>query len=173
MRELGKTNVSMGVMLENSSVRLREEGMPHQNAPSKEPFARLNILKNAGELKIPMTTGILVGIGETLEECIQSILDIKKIHQKYEIYRKSFYRIFIQNQKLQCLNIVHQKKVISKQVVALCRIIMPDANIQIPPNLSPDNYNEFYQSELMIGVEYRQLHQIMLIQNSHGQIFKM
>ena len=83
MKELQKTNVSMGLMLENSSSRLREVGMPHQDAPSKDPIARLSILKNSGELKIPMTTGILVGIGETLDECIQSILDIKEIYNKY------------------------------------------------------------------------------------------
>ena len=65
MKELQKSNVSMGIMLENSSARLREKGMPHEDAPSKEPKVRLNVLKNAGELKIPMTTGILVGIGET------------------------------------------------------------------------------------------------------------
>ena len=67
--------------------------MPHHNAPSKEPAVRLNILKNSGELKIPMTTGILVGIGESLEECIQSILDIKQIHKKYE----NIQEIIIQN----------------------------------------------------------------------------
>ena len=68
MRELKKTNVSMGLMLENVSVRLRDKGMPHESAISKEPSARLEVLNNAGELKIPMTTGILVGIGETVEE---------------------------------------------------------------------------------------------------------
>ena len=77
MKELGKTNVSLGVMLENSSARLREDGMPHQDAPSKEPVARLNILKNAGELKIPMTTGILVGIGETLNHGCRILLEHK------------------------------------------------------------------------------------------------
>ena len=83
MKELQKTNASMGMMLENSSPRLREPGMPHHDAPSKEPNARLNILKNSGELKIPMTTGILVGIGESIDECIQSILDIKELYDKY------------------------------------------------------------------------------------------
>ena len=70
MRELKKTNVSMGLMLENVSARLRGKGMPHESAISKEPSARLEVLNNAGELKIPMTTGILVGIGETIEEII-------------------------------------------------------------------------------------------------------
>ena len=148
MKELAKTNVSMGVMLENSSVRLREEGMPHQDAPSKEPLARLNILKNAGELKIPMTTGILVGIGETLEECIQSIYDIKKIHQKYGNIQEIILQNFHPKPKTSMFEHSTPEENYFKMVVALCRIIMPDANIQIPPNLSPDNYNEF----LSVGI---------------------
>ena len=148
MKELAKTNVSMGVMLENSSVRLREEGMPHQDAPSKEPLARLNILKNAGELKIPMTTGILVGIGETLEECIQSIYDIKKIHQKYGNIQEIILQNFHPKPKTSMFEHSTPEESYFKMVVALCRIIMPGANIQIPPNLSPDNYNEF----LSVGI---------------------
>ena len=148
MKELAKTNVSMGVMLENSSVRLREDGMPHQDAPSKEPLARLNILKNAGELKIPMTTGILVGIGETLEECIQSIYDIKKIHQRYGNIQEIILQNFHPKPKTSMFEHSTPEENYFKMVVALCRIIMPDANIQIPPNLSPDNYNEF----LSVGI---------------------
>ena len=151
MKELAKTNVSMGVMLENSSVRLREDGMPHQDAPSKEPLARLNILKNAGELKIPMTTGILVGIGETLEECIQSIYDIKKIHQRYGNIQEIILQNFHPKPKTSMFEHSTPEESYFKMVVALCRIIMPDANIQIPPNLSPDNYNEF----LSVGINDR------------------
>ncbi len=129
MKELGKTNVSMGVMLENSSVRLREEGMPHQDAPSKEPLARLNILKNAGE-------------------CIQSIYDIKKIHQKYGNIQEIILQNFHPKPKTSMFEHSTPEESYFKMVVALCRIIMPDANIQIPPNLSPDNYNEF----LSVGI---------------------
>ena len=83
MRELKKTNVSMGIMLENVSERLTDKGMPHHLAASKRPKARLEILENSGKLQIPMTTGILIGIGETIEEIIDSILAIKQLHQKY------------------------------------------------------------------------------------------
>ncbi|MDC0159386.1 7,8-didemethyl-8-hydroxy-5-deazariboflavin synthase subunit CofG [Candidatus Nitrosopelagicus sp.] len=148
MKELKKTNVSMGVMLENSSLRLRNTGMPHQNAPSKDPIARLNILKNAGELKIPMTTGILVGIGENLGECIQSILDIKQIHEKYGNIQEIILQNFHPKPKTSMFEHSTPEENYFKIIVALCRIIMPDANIQIPPNLSPDNYNEF----LSVGI---------------------
>ena len=83
MKVLRETNVSMGLMLETSSKRLRQKGMPHHDAPSKEPSVRIDILKNAGELKIPMTTGILVGIGETIYEIIDSIYAIKEINKKF------------------------------------------------------------------------------------------
>jgi len=148
MKELKKSNVSMGVMLENSSTRLREKGMPHENAPSKEPIARLSVLKNAGELKIPMTTGILVGIGEDLEECIQSIFEIKKIHDKYGNIQEIILQNFHPKPKTSMSLHNTPEEDYFKMVVALCRIIMPDANIQIPPNLSPNNYHEF----LSIGI---------------------
>jgi 7,8-didemethyl-8-hydroxy-5-deazariboflavin synthase CofG subunit len=146
--ELQKTNVSMGVMLENSSTRLRNIGMPHQDAPSKEPATRLNVLKNAGELQVPMTTGILVGIGETMDECIQSILDIKQIHEKYGNIQEIILQNFHPKPKTSMYQHSTPKEDYFKMVVALCRIIMPDANIQIPPNLSPENYNQF----LSVGI---------------------
>ena len=148
MRELQKTNVSMGLMLENSSPRLREIGMPHHNAPSKEPSTRLNILKNSGELKIPMTTGILVGIGESMEENIQSIFDIKKIDDKYGNIQEIILQNFHPKPKTSMANHNTPEDNYFKIIVALCRIIIPDANIQIPPNLSPNNYNEF----LSVGI---------------------
>jgi 7,8-didemethyl-8-hydroxy-5-deazariboflavin synthase CofG subunit len=143
MRELQKTNVSMGLMLENSSPRLREIGMPHHNAPSKEPSTRLNILKNSGELKIPMTTGILVGIGESMEENIQSIFDIKKIDDKYGNIQEIILQNFHPKPKTSMSRHSTPEEDYFKMIVALCRIIMPNANIQIPPNLSPENYHEF------------------------------
>ena len=126
-------------MLENSSPRLREVGMPHQDAPSKDPSARLNTLKYSGELKIPMTTGILVGIGETMEECIQSILDIKEIQDKYGNIQEIILQNFHPKPQTSMFEHTTPKEDYFKMIVALCRIIMPDANIQIPPNLSPEN----------------------------------
>ena len=148
MKELQKTNASMGMMLENSRPRLRKVGMPHHDAPSKDPNARLNILKNSGELKIPMTTGILVGIGENIEECIQSILDIKELYDKYGNIQEIILQNFHPKPKTSMFQQSTPEEDYFKTVVALCRIIMPDANIQIPPNLSPENYHEF----LSVGI---------------------
>src|ERR687886_73587 len=83
MRTLKDTNVSLGVMLESSSEKLMAKGMPHEMAPSKNPKVRLKTLRDAGELKIPTTTGLLVGIGESSEEIVDSLFMIKDIHETY------------------------------------------------------------------------------------------
>lgn len=148
MKELRKTNPSMGLMLENSSERLSEKNMPHQFAPSKKPEARLHVLKNAGELGIPMTTGILVGIGETGNEIIESIFAIKKIHDRFG----NIQEVILQNFQPKDDTIMSDFPPVDenyfKRIVALTRVIMPDMNIQIPPNLSPMSYQSF----LSVGI---------------------
>ncbi len=148
MRELKKTNVSMGIMLENVSDRLTERGMPHYLAASKRPKTRLSILENSGKLKIPMTTGILVGIGETIEEIIDSIFAIKQLHQKYGNIQEVILQNFQPKQDTIMKNNPSADENYFKTIVALSRIIMPEMNIQIPPNLSPKSYQSF----LSIGI---------------------
>ncbi len=148
LADLQKTNVSMGLMLENSSERLTEEGMPHQHAPSKYPKSRLAVLQNAGELGIPMTTGLLVGIGETPFEIIDSIFEIKKLHDKYS----NIQEVILQNFQPKSDTLMNShpsaEENYFKTVVALTRIILPKMNVQIPPNLSPKSYQGF----LSVGI---------------------
>ena len=148
MKELKKTNVSMGVMLENVSERLTERGMPHHLASSKRPKARLEILENSGKLDIPMTTGILVGIGETVDEIIDSIFAIKKLDDKYGNIQEVILQNFQPKQDTKMRNEPSADEKYFKIVVALSRIIMPQMNIQIPPNLSPRSYQSF----LSVGI---------------------
>ena len=148
MKELKKTNVSMGIMLENVSERLTEKGMPHYLAASKKPKARLEVLENSGKLGIPMTTGILVGIGETVEEVIDSILAIKKLHQKYGNIQEVILQNFQPKPDTLMKNTPGADENYFKKIVALSRIIMPEMNIQIPPNLSPKSYQSF----LSVGI---------------------
>ena len=148
MKELKKTNVSMGIMLENVSERLTERGMPHYLAASKRPKTRLAILENSGKLKIPMTTGILVGIGETIEEVIDSIFAIKQLHQKYGNIQEVILQNFQPKQDTIMKNTPSTDENYFKTIVALSRVIMPEMNIQIPPNLSPKSYQSF----LSIGI---------------------
>ena len=148
MRELKKTNVSMGIMLENVSERLTEKGMPHYLAASKRPKARLEVLENSGKLGIPMTTGLLVGIGETAEEIIDSILAIKQLHQKYGNIQEVILQNFQPKPDTIMNNTPSADEKYFKTIVALSRIIMPEMNIQIPPNLSPKSYQSF----LSVGI---------------------
>ena len=148
MRELKKTNVSMGIMLENVSERLTEKGMPHYLAASKRPKARLEVLENSGKLGIPMTTGLLVGIGETAEEIIDSILAIKQLHQKYGNIQEVILQNFQPKPDTIMKNTPSADEKYFKTIVALSRIIMPEMNIQIPPNLSPKSYQSF----LSVGI---------------------
>ena len=143
MNDLKKTNVSMGLMLENSSQRLLEKGMPHHDAPSKDPRARIQILKNAGELKIPMTTGILVGIGENELEIIDSLFTIKKLHEQFENIQEIILQNFEPKQDTRMKDHPSTSQQYFKRIVAMARIILPEMNIQIPPNLSPSNYENF------------------------------
>ena len=143
LRELKKTNVSMGIMLESSSDRLTKKGMPHHLAASKKPKARLEVLENSGKLRIPMTTGILIGIGETREETIDSILTIKKLDQQYGNIQEVILQNFQPKQDTFMKNVPSAEEQNFKIIVALSRIIMPEMNIQIPPNLSPKSYQEF------------------------------
>ena len=148
MKELKKTNVSMGVMLENVSNRLTEKGMPHYLATSKRPKDRLEVLENSGKLGIPMTTGILVGIGETIEEIIDSILAIKQLHERYGNIQEVILQNFQPKPDTIMKNQPSTDENYFKIIVALSRIIMPKMNIQIPPNLSPKSYQSF----LSVGI---------------------
>ena len=148
MKELKKTNPSMGLMLENVSDRLTEKGMPHHLASSKVPKERLKILENSGELKIPMTTGLLIGIGETPEEIIDSLFAIKQLHDKYGNIQEIILQNFQPKPDTVMRNHPSAEETYFKTVVALARLIMPKMNIQIPPNLSPESYQSF----LSVGI---------------------
>lgn len=145
INELKKTNVSMGLMLENSSERLTEKNMPHHLAPSKNPKTRLDVLKSAGEIKMPMTTGVLVGIGETEYELIDSIFEIKKLHQKYGHIQEIILQNFQPKPDTLMRDVASAEENYFKTMVALTRVIMPQMNIQIPPNLSPNSYQSFIE----------------------------
>ncbi|MFP6814081.1 MAG: 7,8-didemethyl-8-hydroxy-5-deazariboflavin synthase CofG, partial [Pseudomonadales bacterium] len=83
LQQLRPLSPSMGIMLESTSERLCEKGMPHYGSPDKAPGVRLQTLEHAGVARIPFTTGILIGIGETRRERIESLLAIREIHQRH------------------------------------------------------------------------------------------
>ncbi len=146
MAELKKTNVSMGLMLENVSDRLAQKGGPHFFAASKSPKARLEVLENAGKLKIPMTTGVLLGIGETAEEMIDSIVAIQQIHHRHGNIQEVILQNFQPKPDTMMGGHPSADEGYFKTVVALTRVVMPEMNIQVPPNLSPGSYQGFIEA---------------------------
>ena len=83
LRLLRPVSASMGLMLESTSLRLTERGMPHFGSPDKLPEPRLETIRLAGELAVPFTTGILIGIGETREERLEALEAIADLHRRY------------------------------------------------------------------------------------------
>jgi 7,8-didemethyl-8-hydroxy-5-deazariboflavin synthase CofG subunit len=143
MKMLKDYNVSLGLMLESSTYRLREKGMAHEYAPSKDPGIRLETIENAGILKIHLTTGILIGIGENIEEIIDSILLIGNINSKFGHIQEVILQNFRPKTNTKMHNMPPPEDNLFLRLVAISRILLPTMNIQIPPNLSPLNYSSF------------------------------
>lgn len=136
--QLRPVSASMGLMLETVSSRLCEKGMPHYGSPDKDPVRRLETIRLAGEARVPFTTGILIGIGETRMERIESLLAIRKLHLEYGHIQE----VIIQNFRAKA----GTKMVLAPEpnledllwTIAVTRIIFGrEMNIQAPPNLSP------------------------------------
>jgi 7,8-didemethyl-8-hydroxy-5-deazariboflavin synthase len=143
MAMLQDTNVSLGVMLETSSERLMGEGMPHEDAPSKNPKVRVKTLESAGELRMPMTTGILVGIGETLDELVDSLFVIKQLHEKYGHIQEVIIQNFAPKPDTGMAQAPPASSEYFLRAVAMARIVMPDMNVQVPPNLNPNIFGRY------------------------------
>ncbi len=139
MEKLREYSVSMGIMLESSSERLCGKGGPHFGSPDKQPATRLQTMKNAGKLRIPITTGILIGIGETIEERIQSLLDIKNLHKEYDHIQEVIIQNFIPKENTRMKKHSPASKEDLLWTLSAARIIFgKDMNIQCPPNLNSD-----------------------------------
>ena len=127
---------SMGIMLESVSDRLTERGMAHFGSPDKAPARRLETLRIAGELRVPMTTGILIGIGETRRERIESLLVLRELHTQYGHLQE----IIIQNFRAKVGTKMHAAPQPSMDdlcwTIAVARLIFgAHMSIQAPPNL--------------------------------------
>ncbi|MCZ6641875.1 MAG: 5-amino-6-(D-ribitylamino)uracil--L-tyrosine 4-hydroxyphenyl transferase CofH [Gammaproteobacteria bacterium] len=138
MDRMRKCSPSMGIMLESASERLCGKGMPHYGSPDKVPAVRLQTLADAGRAKIPFTTGILIGIGETRRERIESLLAIRSIQQEYGHIQE----IIIQNFRAKPeTKMAHAPEPDLDELlwtVAMARIIFgAEMSVQAPPNLSP------------------------------------
>ncbi|MEQ8660943.1 MAG: 5-amino-6-(D-ribitylamino)uracil--L-tyrosine 4-hydroxyphenyl transferase CofH [Gammaproteobacteria bacterium] len=135
---LREVSPSMGIMLESASPRLCEKGMPHYGSPDKQPAVRLETLRNAGRARIPFTTGILIGIGETRRERIEALLAIRALHREYGHIQE----IIVQNFRAKPDTKMHDaaEPALAEMLwtLAVARLVFgPGMSLQAPPNLSP------------------------------------
>ena len=148
MAGLRATNVSMGLMLENISPRLMEPGMPHHNCPDKDPALRMGVIDGAGELRIPFTTGILVGIGETNAELVDSLLALREAADRYGHIQEVIVQNFRAKADTRMRRSAEPIPAWFARVVAVARWILgPEMNLQVPPNLT-----ERYEIYLDAGI---------------------
>ncbi len=141
MSLLKPVNASLGLMLENVSPRLSLKGMPHFSAPDKEPSVRLRMLREAGELSIAFTTGILMGIGETREEIIDSLIAIRQLHETYGHIQEVIIQNFRAKPETRMAGFPEPDALEIARTVATARLLLGGTmNIQVPPNLNPDDH---------------------------------
>ncbi len=136
---------SMGMMLETTSKRLTKKGGPHYACPDKVPIQRVRTLISAGYCQVPFTTGILVGIGETLEERIEALLLIEKINNRYGHIQEVIIQNFQTKPNIQMSKHPEPKLEEMLQTIALARVILnPTISIQAPPNLEKKHLEYVY-----------------------------
>ncbi len=147
LKKLRKVSVTQGLMLESVSTRLQQKGGPHHGSPDKEPEVRIKTIRDAGLEKIPFTSGILIGIGETRLERIKSLLTLRDLHEKYGHIQE----IIIQNFKAKpgtpMANSPEPSVEETAWTVAVARILFGHKmNIQTPPNLNPGSLKTLLDS---------------------------
>jgi FO synthase len=137
---LRTVSVSQGLMLETASERLSRRGGPHFGSPDKLPAVRLETIRLAGELRIPFTTGVLIGIGETREDRLEALAAIRDLGGHVQ-------EVIVQNFRAKpgTKMAAHAEPSLDELLwtAAAARVILgPDAHIQCPPNLSGDDFGE-------------------------------
>src|ERR1700728_2535218 len=139
---LAEVSPSMGLMLETTNASLLAAGAAHNNAPDKLPAKRLRTIEEAGKRNVPFTTGLLIGIGESPEDRVDTLLAIRDLHEQYGHIQE----VIIQNFRVKAtIPMAHWPEPSHGDMlraVAVARLLLPDVNIQAPPNLSAPYYDD-------------------------------
>lgn len=139
MAKLRLWNASLGLMLETTSTRLRERGMPHYYAPDKEPALRIRMHEEAGELGIPFTSGILLGIGETTQDRVDSLFVLRELQDRFGHLQEVIVQPFHAKPQTPMAAASALQEAEFVAWVALARLILgAQFNLQAPPNLNAD-----------------------------------
>jgi 7,8-didemethyl-8-hydroxy-5-deazariboflavin synthase CofG subunit len=141
LKRLAAYSPSLGLMLETTSEALLRPGAAHDNAPDKIPARRLQVLEDAGKLSIPFTTGLLIGIGETVEDRADTLLAIRKLHESYGHIQEVIVQNFRVKPGIPMHNWPEPSHSDMLRTVAVARLLLGNMNIQAPPNLTSPNYD--------------------------------
>ena len=139
---LAKVSPSMGLMLETTNASLLVPGAAHDNAPDKVPAKRLRTIEEAGKQNVPFTTGLLIGIGETPEDRVDTLLAIRELHRRYGHIQEVIIQNFRAKPEIPMRDWPEPTQSEMMRTIAVARLLMPDVNIQAPPNLSAPYYDE-------------------------------
>jgi 7,8-didemethyl-8-hydroxy-5-deazariboflavin synthase CofG subunit len=137
---LAAVSPSMGLMLETTNASLLAAGAAHDNAPDKLPAKRLRTIEEAGKRGVPFTTGLLIGIGETPEDRVDSLLAIRELHQRYGHIQEVIIQNFRAKPEIPMHDWPEPTQGEMLRTIAVARLLMPEVNLQAPPNLSAPNY---------------------------------
>ena len=133
---LAAVSPSMGLMLETTNASLLASGAAHDNAPDKVPAKRLRTIEEAGKQNVPFTTGLLIGIGESLEDRVDTLLAIRDLHERYGHIQEVIVQNFRAKRAIPMANSPEPTAGEMLRTVAVARLLLPSVNMQAPPNLS-------------------------------------
>jgi len=139
---LAAVSPSMGLMLETTNASLITPGAAHDNAPDKVPAKRLRTIEEAGKQGVPFTTGLLIGIGETSEDRVDSLLAIRELHQRYGHIQEVIIQNFRVKPEIPMRDWSEPTQGEMLRTIAVARLLMPEVNLQAPPNLSAPSYED-------------------------------
>src|SRR4051794_36987110 len=145
---LAKVSPSMGLMLETTNDVLLAPGAAHDDAPDKLPAKRLRTIEEAGKQNVPFTTGLLIGIGESLEDRVDTLLAIRNLHQRYGHIQEVIVQNFRAKPTIPMAKWPEPSQGEMLRTIAVARLLMPNVNIQAPPNLSAAYYDNLIDAGL-------------------------
>jgi 7,8-didemethyl-8-hydroxy-5-deazariboflavin synthase CofG subunit len=142
IQRLAAVSPSMGLMLESMNAKLLAPGAAHDNAPDKLPSKRLRTIEEAGEQGVPFTTGLLIGIGESCEDRVDTLLAIANLHERYGHIQEVIVQNFRVKPTIPMAHWPEPSHGDMLRTVAVARLLLPAVNIQAPPNLSAPYYDD-------------------------------
>jgi 7,8-didemethyl-8-hydroxy-5-deazariboflavin synthase CofG subunit len=139
---LAAVSPSMGLMLETTNADLLGPGRAHDNAPDKVPGKRLRTIEEAGKQGVPFTTGLLIGIGESPQDRVDTLLAIRELHERYRHIQEVIVQNFRVKPTIPMAQWPESSHYEMLRTVAVARLLLPEVNIQAPPNLSAPYYDD-------------------------------